>query len=230
MNIDAELDRMKQAIFTEDLLTALLSCCEKTLNTEGSTVPPEAVQAARTALEGLLTPQQKQILADLKEKHMDIFRRLLPFATQQGLCTGFQQYFSNAPLATPLPGLVTKKVLDQTTHCTGYSWARQQAEDLFQTVYDQLPDQTARDQWTDLDLVWEDREYILALDAFHLGYRAALRILENCFGLDANISMLPQILLTEHDLGILMTSQEQERQNRLRARPSPQDPEALSSD
>ena len=41
-------------------------------------------------------------------------------------------------------------------------------QDLFDTVYDQLPDQTAQDQWTDLDLVWEDREYILALDAFHL--------------------------------------------------------------
>ena len=35
-------------------------------------------------------------------------------------------------------------------------------------------------------------EYILALDAFHLGYRAALRILGNCFGLDASISMPPR--------------------------------------
>lgn len=133
--------------------------------------------------------------------------------------------FSNEPLTTPLPGLVTQKVLDQTVHCTGYTWACQQATDLFDTVYDQLPDQTAQDQWTDLDLVWEDREYILALDAFHLGYRAALRILGNCFGLDASISMLPQVLLTEHDLGVLMTSQEQERQTRLQARPLPQDPE-----
>ena len=122
------------------------------------------------------------------------------------------------------------KVLDQTVHCTGYTWACQQATDLFDTVYDQLPDQTAQDQWTDLDLVWEDREYILALDAFHLGYRAALRILGNCFGLDASISMLPQVLLTEHDLGVLMTSQEQERQTRLQARPLPQDPETPSPD
>ena len=37
--------------------------------------------------------------------------------------------------------------------------------------------------------------------------------------------MLPQVLLTEHDLGVLMTSQEQERQTRLQARPLPQDPE-----
>lgn len=199
MNVDAELDRMKQAIFTEELLTKLLSCSQKTLDAQGSTVPPEEAQAARAALEDLLTPQQKQILADLEEKHRDILRRLLPFAVQQGLCTG-------------------------------YTWACQQATDLFDTVYDQLPDQTAQDQWTDLDLVWEDREYILALDAFHLGYRAALRILGNCFGLDASISMLPQVLLTEHDLGVLMTSQEQERQTRLRARPLPQDPETPSPD
>ena len=228
--IDHELDRMKQAIFTEELLTKLLSCSQKTLDAQGSTVPPEEAQAARAALEDLLTPQQKQILADLEEKHRDILRRLLPFAVQQGLCTGFQQYFSNDPLTTPLPGLVTQKVLDQTVHCTGYTWACQQATDLFDTVYDQLPDQTAQDQWTDLDLVWEDREYILALDAFHLGYRAALRILGNCFGLDASISMLPQVLLTEHDLGVLMTSQEQERQTRLQARPRPQDPETPSPD
>ena len=213
MNVDAELDRMKQAIFTEELLTKLLSCSQKTLDAQGSTVPPEEAQAAPAALE---------------EKHRDILRRLLPFAVQQGLCAGFQQYFSNDPLTTPLPGLVTQKVLDQTVHCTGYTWACQQATDLFDTVYDQLPDQTAQDQWTDLDLVWEDREYILALDAFHLGYRAALRILGNCFGLDASISMLPQVLLTEHDLGVLMTSQEQERQTRLQARPLPQDPETPS--
>lgn len=228
--IDPELDRMKQAIFTEELLTKLLSCSQKTLDAQGGTVPPEEAQAARAALEDLLTPQQKQILADLEEKHRDILRRLLPFAVQQGLCTGFQQYFSNDPLTTPLPGLVTQKVLDQTAHCTGYTWARHQATDLFDTVYDQLPDQTAQDQWTDLDLVWEDREYILALDAFHLGYRAALRILGNCFGLDASLSMLPQVLLTEHDLGVLMTSQEQERQTRLRSRPLPQDPEPSSPD
>ena len=156
MNVDAELDRMKQAIFTEDLLTKLLSCSQKTLDAQGSTVPPEEAQAARAALEDLLTPQQKQILAALEEKHRDILRRLLPFAVQQGLCTGFQQYFSNEPLTTPLPGLVTQKVLDQTVHCTGYTWACQQATDLFDTVYDQLPDQTAQDQWTDLDLVWDD--------------------------------------------------------------------------
>ena len=204
--IDPELDRMKQAIFTEELLTKLLSCSQKTLDAQGSTVPPEEAQAARAALENRLTPQQKQILAALEEKHRDILRRLLPFAVQQGLCAGFQQYFSNDPLTTPLPGLVTQKVLDQTVHCTG------------------------QDQWTDLDLVWEDREYILALDAFHLGYRAALRILGNCFGLDASISMLPQVLLTEHDLGVLMTSQEQERQTRLQARPLPQDPETPSPD
>lgn len=228
MNVDAELDRMKQAIFTEDLLTKLLSCSQKTLDAQGSTVPPEEAQAARAALEDLLTPQQKQILAALEEKHRDILRRLLPFAVQQGLCTGFQQYFSNEPLTTPLPGLVTQKVLDQTVHCTGYTWACQQATDLFDTVYDQLPDQTAQDQWTDLDLVWEDREYILALDAFHLGYRAALRILGNCFGLDASISMLPQVLLTEHDLGVLMTSQEQERRPACRPAPSPRTLKPLS--
>ena len=119
MNVDAELDRMKQAIFTEELLTKLLSCSQKTLDAQGSTVPPEEAQAARAALEDLLTPQQKQILADLEEKHRDILRWLLPFAVQQGLCAGFQQYFSNDPLTTPLPGLVTQKVLDQTVHCTG---------------------------------------------------------------------------------------------------------------
>ena len=75
MNVDAELDRMKQAIFTEDLLTKLLSCSQKTLDAQGSTVPPEEAQAARAALEDLLTPQQKQILAALEEKHRDILRR-----------------------------------------------------------------------------------------------------------------------------------------------------------
>lgn len=107
--IDPELDRMKQAIFTEELLTKLLSCSQKTLDAQGSTVPPGEAQAARAALEDLLTPQQKQILAALEEKHRDILRRLLPFAVQQGLCAGFQQYFSNDPLTTPLPGLVHPK-------------------------------------------------------------------------------------------------------------------------
>lgn len=101
MNVDAELDRMKQAIFTEELLTKLLSCSQKTLDAQGSTVPPGEAQAARAALEDLLTPQQKQILAALEEKHRDILRRLLPFAVQQGLCAGFQQYFSNDPLTPP---------------------------------------------------------------------------------------------------------------------------------
>ena len=49
MNVDAELDRMKQAIFTEELLTKLLSCSQKTLDAQGSTVPPEEAQAARAA-------------------------------------------------------------------------------------------------------------------------------------------------------------------------------------
>ena len=42
---------MKQAIFTEELLTKLLSCSQKTLDAQGSTVPPEEAQAARAALE-----------------------------------------------------------------------------------------------------------------------------------------------------------------------------------
>ena len=121
MNVDAELDRMKQAIFTEDLLTKLLSCSQKHWMPKAAPSPLREAQAALLPLEDLLTPQQKQILAALEEKHGDILRRLLPLRSSSRLCTGFQQYFSNEPLTTPLPGLVTQKVLDQTVHCTGYT-------------------------------------------------------------------------------------------------------------
>lgn len=127
--IDPELDRMKQAIFTEELLTKLLSCSQKTLDAQGSTVPPEEAQAARAALENLLTPQQKQILARPGGKTQGHPPPAPPLRCPAGLCAGFQQYFSNDPLTTPLPGLVTQKVLDQTVHCTGYTWACQQATD-----------------------------------------------------------------------------------------------------
>ena len=53
--------------------------------------------------------------------------------------------------------------------------------------------------------------YGLALEAFHLGYRAALHTLKAAVGHDAVTGMLHDILLTEYDLGVLRTSMEQER-------------------
>ncbi len=108
MNVDAELDRMKQAIFTEDLLTKLLSCSQKHWMPKG-TVPPEGGPGSPRRLEDLLTPSKNKSWPPWRKNTGTSSAGSSPFARPAGLCTGFQQYFLQRAPHHPLPGLVTKK-------------------------------------------------------------------------------------------------------------------------
>ena len=102
------------------------------------------------------------------------------------------------------------QVLERTHLCPPYQRAKEENNTLSEQLRQELED-PAQNLWIELDLLWEDLEYGLALEAFHLGYRAALHTLKAAVGHDAVTGMLHDILLTEYDLGVLRTSMEQER-------------------
>ena len=110
------------------------------------------------------------------------------------------------------PNVVVARNTDKATVSDLYS--KTVAFSHYNTLSEQLRQELeapAQNLWIELDLLWEDLEYGLALEAFHLGYRAALHTLKAAVGHDAVTGMLHDILLTEYDQGVLRTSLEQER-------------------
>lgn len=224
LHLENELSVMAQQLFTEELLDKLLNNNrEKSLARDGGAYDWD-YHGALEALSPILTTQQKDTLAKMETARRVSLQHLMVFSFHTGLYTGFQQYLSTAPLTGPYLGLVEHAVLEHAPSYPDYDTSRQQAKSLFEAVHDQL-EGSAQDHWITLDLFWDDQEFGLALEAFHLGYRAALRSLRVSQGALSTADLLPKILLTEHDLGIVQTSQEKEWrktiQARQRARTSP---------
>ena len=86
-------------------------------------------------------------------------------------------------------------MLERTRLCPPYQRAKEENNTLSEQLRQELED-PAQNLWIELDLLWEDLEYGLALEAFHLGYRAALHTLKAAVGHDAVTGMLHDILLT----------------------------------
>ena len=59
-------------------------------------------------------------------------------------------------------------------------------------------------------MAWDEREFGVLRHGLYLGYRLGLSILESVQPLGTIQRMRGQILLTEHELGLLMTGAERE--------------------
>ena len=63
-----------------------------------------------------------------------------------------------------------------------------------------------------IQVAWDEREFGVLRHGLYLGYRFGLSILESVQPLGTIQNMRGQILLTEYELGLLMTGDERERE------------------
>lgn len=210
LHIEKELNAMLDRSFSPELVEKLVACRQARWKARGHIDNEKREPLLWAALTPLLTPQQKDTLEAIQAGRRQIYPLLAKFAFHNGLLTGFQQHFSPEPLTSAFLELVNHQVLERTHLCPPYQRAKEENNTLSEQLRQELED-PAQNLWIELDLLWEDLEYGLALEAFHLGYRAALHTLKAAVGHDAVTGMLHDILLTEYDLGVLRTSMEQER-------------------
>lgn len=210
LHIEKELNAMLDRSFSPELVEKLVACRQARWKARGHIDNEKQEPMLLAALVPLLTPQQKDTLDAIQTGRRQIHTPLAQFAFHNGLLTGFQQYFSPEPLPSAFLELVNHQVLERTRQYPPYQKAKEENNALSEQFRQEL-ENPAQDLWEDLDLLWEDLEYGLALEAFHLGYRAALHTLNAAVGHEAVTGMLHDILLTEYDLGVLRTSMEQER-------------------
>ena len=210
LHIEKELNAMLDRGFSPELVEKLVACRQARWKARGHIDNEKREPLLWAALIPLLTPQQKDTLEAIQAGRRQIYPLLAKFAFHNGLLTGFQQHFSPEPLTSAFLELVNHQVLERTRLCPPYQRAKEENNTLSEQLRQELED-PAQNLWIELDLLWEDLEYGLALEAFHLGYRAAQHTLKAAVGHDAVTGMLHDILLTEYDLGVLRTSMEQER-------------------
>mgnify|MGYP000426480254 CR=1 FL=1 len=209
LHIEKELNAMLDRGFSPELVEKLVACRQARWK-PGATSTTKSGNPCSGRPDPAPDPPAEGHPGGHPGGRRQIYPLLAKFAFHNGLLTGFQQHFSPEPLTSAFLELVNHQVLERTRLCPPYQRAKEENNTLSEQLRQELED-PAQNLWIELDLLWEDLEYGLALEAFHLGYRAALHTLKAAVGHDAVTGMLHDILLTEYDLGVLRTSMEQER-------------------
>ena len=99
----------------------------------------------------------------------------------------------------------------------GYCQKREQVNDLFAQVEQQLDEETQA-HVTDLYSAWDNRLYGVLRYGFYLGYRYAYSILDTAVPAGGKARSVGKLLQTEHALDFLHTLEEQEKEKCGRAR------------
>lgn len=176
MSFEFILHSIAQKVFTDELLGTLLAEDQKTANQRDNFLQDWVYQEKKAALAQQLTPDQAAELETLEGLRRASLRALALLAVESGLYTGFQQALTQQPAPSPFLSSASHDALDDPQICPGYFKKRLEAEALVQQMRGHLPGSV----WSlvaDVDVIWSDREYGVAVQGFRLGLQAALQVL-----------------------------------------------------
>ena len=154
----------------------------------------EAYRTGSQALNQLLDSEHAQRLAQAEALCRGTLEFVRKCAVARGLCTAFQQFYDREAPPLSMMDLLRTNQFGASWMDGGWEYREQRklANDIFERLTDEL-------------------EGVLR-HGLYLGYRFGLSILESVQPLGTIQNMRGQILLTEYELGLLMTGDERERE------------------
>lgn len=173
----------------------------------------EAYRTGIQALNQLLDSEHAQRLAQAEALCRGTLEFVRKCAVARGLCTAFQQFYDRE--APPLSMMDLLRTNQFGARWMGGGWEyreqRKLANDIFERLTDEL-EGDPREHVISIQVAWDEREFGVLRHGLYLGYRFGLSILESVQPLGTIQNMRGQILLTEYELGLLMTGDERERE------------------
>ncbi len=176
MSYEFTLHSIARSIFTDELLDSFLAEDQKTVDQRDPFLQDQVYQEKKAALAEALTPAQAAKLTAMEALHRDALRALSEFSVFSGLYTGFQRVLTDGSDQDLFLSSAAHDALDNPRLCPAYSKKHQEAENLFRPLRGDLPE-PARTLLADVEIVWADRVYGVALQGFRLGLLGALRAL-----------------------------------------------------
>lgn len=209
MNFRNELTAMAERMFTDELLETIL--CSHQQEYMVNTIE-EQYKTDKEILYSALDEAQLAILEEYESLCMKNIKYALQFAFSSGVLGSFQQFFGSGVSECLFDELVRTNLLTEPqmkVHADYYA-RRTKMLELYTSLYSQLSEEQ-KDSLTSIESTWEDRLYAVLRYAFYLGYRGANKIQLKVTPFElAKRNMLPNILLTEHELGFTHTVAERE--------------------
>ena len=171
----------------------------------------EAYRAGIQALAQSLDSGQAEQLAQAEALCRETLGFVRKCAVARGLCTAFQQFYEREAPPLSMMDLFRTNQFGASWMDGGWEYRDQRrlANDTFEHLIDELAGD-AREHVISIQMAWDEREFGVLRHGLYLGYRLGLSILESVQPLGTIQRMRGQILLTEHELGLLMTGAERE--------------------
>jgi hypothetical protein len=171
----------------------------------------EAYRAGIQALAQSLDSGQAEQLAQAEALCRETLGFVRKCAVARGLCTAFQQFYEREAPPLSMMDLFRTNQFGASWMDGGWEYRDQRrlANDTFEHLIDELAGE-AREHVISIEMAWDEREFGVLRHGLYLGYRLGLSILESVQPLGTIQGMRGQILLTEHELGLLMTDAERE--------------------
>ena len=185
----------------------LEACCHEYPANESE----EAYRAGIQALAQSLDSGQAEQLAQAEALCRETLGFVRKCAVARGLCTAFQQFYEREAPPLSMMDLFRTNQFGASWMDGGWEYRDQRrlANDTFEHLIDELAGD-AREHVISIEMAWDEREFGVLRHGLYLGYRLGLSILESVQPLGTIQGMRGQILLTEHELGLLMTDAERE--------------------
>ena len=153
-----------------------------------------------------LTPDQKDRLDQLRRQCQETGEYAAVVAFQNGLYTGFQQYFQRDTSDTPYQDFLHGTLLQYTSPKRKTLFRARLEDDQAQAdaLTQCLPEDLRPPALTQCCDAWEDQLWNFLRYGFYLGYRFALDTLDTANGAGASHRLVKKTLLTEFDLSLLL--------------------------
>lgn len=170
----------------------------------------EAYRAGIQALAQSLDSGQAEQLAQAEALCRETLGFVRKCAVARGLCTAFQQFYERE--APPLSMMDLFRTNQFGASWMDGGWEYRDQRRLANDTFEHLIDELAGDAGSmSFPSKWLGTNGVCVLrHGLYLGYRLGLSILESVQPLGTIQGMRGQILLTEHELGLLMTDAERE--------------------
>lgn len=214
MNFKNELAAMQERMFTPELLEEMEAAYRPEL--EDYELNWETLEEKAVLLPAL-TAEQKAALLEAEKLCRENISYALRFSFSQGVYAGFEQFFAQEAPEDAFDIYIENQIMTMPgmKRHVGYCQKREQVNDLFAQVEQQLDEETQA-HVTDLYSAWDNRLYGVVRYGFYLGFRYAFSTIDTATPLGSKGKRVGKILKMEHALGFLQTLEEQEGEARSR--------------
>jgi len=215
MHVGNEIKAMRKRMFNDEQLEHFLAERRQmdTVQADGTMAPgtEDSYDRAMAALGAALNPEQMQEL----ERMNALFKECMVYAVNFGFARGcfalFQQFYTDELPIEPFQKFAVEPLLTKKgtgRHPFFYDRHRK-ANALVDSLVDQIPEAN-REHMLALEATWDGRIYSGLQQAFYLGYRFGLDSVDRFQANHKPISFAGKILITEYELGVTHTREEQE--------------------